>query len=60
MKVRITSLYLGMGLVRYVVKRKEHWWCRWHYIMDGQHPRLFSKEELNLIWTEKKLKKNLQ
>lgn len=49
MKVRITSLYLGMGIVCYVVERKEHWWCRWHYMMDGRNPRLFSKEELDLL-----------
>lgn len=49
MKVRITSLYLGMGIIRYIVKCKEHLWCRWHYMMDGQYPRLFSKEELELL-----------
>lgn len=51
MKIRrkITGLYLGEGIIRYTVQNKFKWWQRWHYMMDGKYPRLFSAEELQLL-----------
>jgi hypothetical protein len=51
MKVRrkITALYLGEGIVRYTVQNKFKWWQRWQYMMDGNYPRLFGAEELQLL-----------
>ena len=45
MKRKICELIIGDEL-RYTVETKEHWWNRWHFIMDGSQPRLFRKEEL--------------
>lgn len=55
MKVRrkITALYLGEGIIRYTVQNKFRWWQRWHYVMDGNYPRLFSAEELQLLGIKK-------
>ena len=55
MKVRrkITALYLGEGIIRYTVQNKFKWWQRWHYMMDGNYPRLFSAEELQLLGIKK-------
>jgi hypothetical protein len=44
-KTKISKLILG-DTIRYTVEKKFHWWERWHYIMDGRYPRLFTKEEL--------------
>jgi hypothetical protein len=51
MKIRrkITALYLGGGVIRYTVQNKFRWWQRWHYMMNGDLPRLFSAEELQLL-----------
>ena len=48
-KRRITELYLGNNIIRYTVENKFRWWQRWHFIMDGRYPRLFSREELELL-----------
>lgn len=45
MRTRISELIIGDSL-RYTVEKKNHWWERWHYIMDGKYPRLFSQQEL--------------
>lgn len=45
MKRKITALILG-DQIRYTVQKKDHWWNCWHYIYDGQYPRLFSLAEL--------------
>lgn len=44
-KRRISCLLLG-DCYRYTVERKEHWYNRWHYINDGQYPRLFTLAKL--------------
>lgn len=49
MKTRISKLYFGKGIIRYTIEHREHWWQKWHYMMDGISPRLFSKEELDLL-----------
>ena len=46
MKRRIHEIIIGDAL-RYVVQTKWHWWEKWHYLMDGNQPRLFTKEELH-------------
>ena len=46
MKYNINKLALGDGIIRYTVQTKKHWWNKWHYIMDGNQPQLFSREEL--------------
>lgn len=48
-KRKITALYLGEGIIRYTVENKFRWWQRWHYMMNGNYPRLFSAEELQLL-----------
>lgn len=48
-KTKIHELIIG-DEIRYTVEKKFHWWEKWHYIMDGSYPKLFSKEELiNLV-----------
>ena len=59
MKYRIYALYLDNGIVRFTVKTKEHWWNRWHYIYDGQYPRLFQEDELERWILGKKLNNEL-
>lgn len=49
MKTRISKLYFGNGIHRYIIAYKEHWWSRWHYVMDGEHPRFFTFEELKAM-----------
>ncbi|MBQ0076814.1 MAG: hypothetical protein KBS69_06760 [Bacteroidales bacterium] len=49
MKREIAQIHLGCGLDRYVVRYKKHWWSRWHYIMDGGYPRLFTSEEIKAM-----------
>ena len=48
MKRKITALYIAppVGVIRYIVRQKENWWSCWHYIKDGQYPRLFTHEEI--------------
>lgn len=53
MKYRVTPLLIG-DMVRFTVETKNHWWNRWHYIFDGNYPRLFSSEELKIIKNCKK------
>ena len=53
MKTRITALYFGDGIKRYLVEHREHWWQRWHYVMDGHYPRLFTWSEVKEIKEEK-------
>lgn len=53
MKTRLHKLYFGDGIIRYFVEQKAHWWSRWHYIMDGMLPRLFTKDELKSLGYEK-------
>lgn len=48
-KTNISKLYLGEGIIRYTLQHKDHWYSRWHYMMDGDYPRLFSKDELELL-----------
>lgn len=48
-KIRISKLYFGNGVIRYTLERKEHWWSKWHYMMDGNYPRLLSEDELRLL-----------
>lgn len=48
-KIRISKLYFGEGIIMYTVEHKVHWYSRWHFMMDGNYPRLFSAEELKLI-----------
>ena len=45
MKRKISCLLLGEQY-RYIVQKKAHWWNRWHYILDGKYPRLFTLAEL--------------
>ena len=45
MRYKVTQLLIG-DVQRYTVQTREHWWSKWHYIMDGQYPRLFSNKEL--------------
>lgn len=45
MKRKITCLIFG-DKFRYTVKRKEHWWNKWHYVYDGPYPRLFTLPDL--------------
>ena len=47
-KRKITCLLLG-DQYRYTVERKEHWYSKWHFIYDGQYPRLFKLTELVLL-----------
>ena len=44
-KTRIAGLIIG-DVILYTVEKKFHWFERWHYIMDGPYPRLFSQKEL--------------
>lgn len=53
MKREITELYLGDCHCRYVIRYKKHWWSRWHYMMDGKYPRLFTKDELKTMERER-------
>lgn len=46
---RITALYFGEGIKRYLVEYRKHWWQRWHYVMDGRYPRLFTSEEIKAM-----------
>lgn len=48
-KTKITTLYLGEGIIRYTIEHKEHWYSRWHFMMDGSYPRLFNENELKLL-----------
>ena len=58
MKIQFSQLIIG-DCLRYTVKKKEHWWNRWHYIYDGRYPRLFSEEELEKFFIGKKLNKEI-
>lgn len=49
MKTRISKLYFGNGIHRYIIAHKEHWWSRWRYVMDGKYPRLFTSEEIKAM-----------
>lgn len=49
MKTRLHQLYFGDGIIRYTIEQKAHWWSRWHYMMDGKYPRLFTREELKAM-----------
>lgn len=52
-KTKITALYLGEGIIRYIIEYKEHWYSRWRFMMDGSYPRLFNEDELKLLGYEK-------
>lgn len=55
MRRKIIELYFGDGhhlSIRYIVRYKEHWWSRWHYLMDGRYPRLFTSEEIKAMKEE--------
>ena len=49
MKHKINMLALGDSIIRYTVQVKEHWWNKWHYIMDGNQPQLFRRDELRQL-----------
>lgn len=55
MKHRISKLYFGDGIHLYIIKYKEHWWSRWHYVMDGRCPRLFTEDDLKAMGPKKPL-----
>lgn len=48
-KTRISKLYFGEGIIRFTIEHKDHWYSKWHFMMDGKYPRLFSKDELELL-----------
>ena len=45
MKHKISKLIIG-DYIRYTLQTKKHWWNKWHFLMDGKMPRLFTGEEL--------------
>ena len=49
MKTRISRLYFGDGIIRYIIEHKKHWWSKWYFVMDDDAPRFFSIEELKLL-----------
>lgn len=44
---------MSEGIIRYTIEHKEHWYSKWHFMMDCDYPRLFSAEELKLLNYEK-------
>lgn len=52
-KTRISKLYFGEGIIRYIIEYKDHWYSKWHFVIDGDYPQLFSEENLKLLGYEK-------
>lgn len=52
MRYKITPLLIG-DCERFTVETKEHWWNGWHFIFDGEYPRLFSSEDLKKFFPHK-------
>lgn len=57
MKYRISRLYFPIVnddvLIKYVIEYKRHWWNKWRFMMYGNIPQLYSKEQIEKIFNKK-------